>query len=138
MRYEIGICIATGWICWINGPFPSGFGNDRDIAELSLHHMLGDGEGYIADGVYRRIMGVARTPTGNHRYSDRKEQEARARHETVNSLLKNFGCLGNRFRHDREDHYFFFAPCALMVQLMLEDGRGTFQVTYDERLFDDR
>jgi len=24
LRYEIGICIVTGWIVWINGPFPCG------------------------------------------------------------------------------------------------------------------
>ena len=24
VRYEIGICIKTGWIVWINGPFPCG------------------------------------------------------------------------------------------------------------------
>lgn len=24
VRYEIAVCIQTGWIVWINGPFPCG------------------------------------------------------------------------------------------------------------------
>ena len=24
LRYEIGVCIKTGWIVWVNGPFPAG------------------------------------------------------------------------------------------------------------------
>ena len=24
LRYEIGVCILTGWIVWLMGPFPSG------------------------------------------------------------------------------------------------------------------
>jgi hypothetical protein len=26
VRYKVGICIKTGWIVWINGPFPAGKG----------------------------------------------------------------------------------------------------------------
>ena len=24
VRYEVGICIQTGWIVWVHGPFPAG------------------------------------------------------------------------------------------------------------------
>ena len=137
MGYKIRIVVKTGFIVWVNGPFPCGMGSDADIAQLSLHHELEPWEGYIADGVYRRIMGVARTPTGLHNMADRTEALARARHECVNKRFKEFTCLKTMFQHNRADHYQWFAPCALMVQLMIEDeeDEGTFQVDYEEFQF---
>ena len=34
LKYELGICIQTGWICWWNGPFPCG-NPDLAIARIS-------------------------------------------------------------------------------------------------------
>ena len=32
LRYEVAICIKTGWIVWVNGPFPAGEWPNRKIA----------------------------------------------------------------------------------------------------------
>ena len=32
LRYEVGIAIRTGWIVWINGPYPPGDWPDVRIA----------------------------------------------------------------------------------------------------------
>ena len=31
LRYELGVCIQTGWICWLAGPFPAGDFPDQEI-----------------------------------------------------------------------------------------------------------
>ena len=40
VRYEVGICIQTGWIVWLNGPFPCGEFPDLKIAKMELVHMF--------------------------------------------------------------------------------------------------
>jgi len=57
VRYEIGICIATGWIVWINGPFPCGAWPDLRIARSSLHDALFNDEMYIArlDRIHEKV-----------------------------------------------------------------------------------
>jgi len=60
LRYEVGICIQTGWIVWIHGPFPPGQWPDIKIAHKSI---LEPGETYLADGGYKdRKGGFSETP----------------------------------------------------------------------------
>ena len=40
LRYEVGVCIQTGDIVWINGPYPPGEWNDLQIALDELVYML--------------------------------------------------------------------------------------------------
>ena len=136
IRYEIAICIKTGYIVWINGPFPAGEYDDKKIASLWLDKAIESWEKYLCDGGYRNAAAPRKTPTGLHEYSDYMMSLARARHETVNRRFKVFGCLSDRYRHTRREHFMWFAPCAIVVQLDIEKGRGTFQVEYDEDEFD--
>ena len=53
LRYEVGIGITTGWIVWVNDPFPPGEFNDLKIAKSSLIYFLDDGEKYVADKGYQ-------------------------------------------------------------------------------------
>jgi len=50
--YKVGICIQTGWIVWIHGPFPPGCWPDIKIAWESIHDELDPGEMYVANGGY--------------------------------------------------------------------------------------
>ena len=52
-RYEVGVCIRTGGIVWINGPFPAGHNADVAIFRRFLRDELDDGEYVEADGGYR-------------------------------------------------------------------------------------
>ena len=97
VRYEVGVCIKTGWIVWINGPFPCGEWPDLRIACDALIYALDPGEFYIADGGYREMNGYSDTPTGRHDFSDRVKSLARARHETINGQLKVFSVLKQTF-----------------------------------------
>lgn len=122
MRYEIGVCIQTGWIAWVNGPFPCGDWPDLAIARHMLHHVLDQGELYIADSGYRAMDGRAITPTGLHDFLDRQLATVRARHETVNCRLKVFGILTQRFRHSVEKHGLVVQSIATIVQIMISNG----------------
>jgi hypothetical protein len=63
--------------------------------------------------------------------SDKKAMaNARARHETVNKRFKQWACLQNVFRHNVDDHYFYFASVALCTQLAIENGEPLFGVWY--------
>ena len=52
VKYEIGVCIKTGWVCWFNGPFPCG-NPDITIARLGVVEYLEPNEKILADGGYQ-------------------------------------------------------------------------------------
>ena len=94
VRYEIGICITTGWIVWINGPYRCGTWPDLSIARDCLHEALDNGERYIADGGYS--CAEALIPNDATTWHEKNYMAmARARHETVNEFSKEFRVIGN-------------------------------------------
>ncbi len=135
LRYEVAVCLKTGWIVWINGPFPAGEWTDLRIARLALNDMLLAGEYYIADGIYRNDH--ADTPRGTWLFEDRQKATARARHENINWRFKVFKCLREQWRHDREKHGNVMYAVANIVQLGIMRGGLIFQIAYDERDFVD-
>ena len=52
LRYEICLCIKTGEIVWINGPYECGMWNDLQIFRNSLMSHLEPGERVEADDGY--------------------------------------------------------------------------------------
>ena len=52
VRYEVALCILTGEICWIHGPFPAGSWPDIVIFQNSLASNLGPFEHVEADDGY--------------------------------------------------------------------------------------
>jgi hypothetical protein len=65
VKYEVGICILTGWICWLNGPFPAG-NPDLRISRRGIGSYLEKKELILADGDYRDGRICYNTPTGLH------------------------------------------------------------------------
>jgi hypothetical protein len=136
VRYEVAICIKTGWIVWVNGPFPAGTWPDLNIARLSLVHFLDEGECYVADGGYADGNQWASTPNGLNDYEQRTKALARARHETVNRRFKIFGCLSQRYRHHNLAlHGTIFHAIANIVQLTIRFGHPLFDIEYIESDF---
>jgi hypothetical protein len=39
VKYKVGICRITGWVCWFNGPFPAG-NPDLRISKLGICNYL--------------------------------------------------------------------------------------------------
>ncbi|CAB9523220.1 unknown protein [Seminavis robusta] len=106
LRYEIAVCIQTGWIVWINGPFPCGEWVDIAISLSSLVHMFEGDERAVADKGYRGYPQYFDCPwrhLDNQQQTSRKAL-ARARHECVNRRLKEWSCLLQRWRHSLDKH----------------------------------
>ena len=88
LRYEIGVCIKTGWIVWVNGPFPAGAWPDQEIAGSVINHHLENNECYVGDGSYYDRGQWVETPTGHNNTEQKMYALVRAHHETVNSCFK--------------------------------------------------
>ena len=128
LRYEVGVCIQTGWICWINGPFPCGEYPDVNIFRMSLKGMLDDNERVEVDSGY--VDDKVRSKDDYHgiRHWRYEKGQARARHENVNGRFKEWKCMGNVFRHDKRKHKEYFYAVATIVQSEIMHRRGTYQL----------
>lgn len=134
LRYEVGVCIATGHLVWINGPYPCGSNPDIVIFRSALKWKLVFGERVEADKGYRGEPLFVSVPedfqSEQHKQS---KNHARARHEQVNRRLKNFECLHQVFRHDLSKHVDVFWAVAVITQLSLFlDEKTIWSVCYEE------
>jgi hypothetical protein len=131
-KYEVGVCIMTGDIVWINGPFKAGR-NDKTIFEKDgLKDMLADGEGIEVDAGYQGDDSLKNPSISQSREDRKQKSKVRARHENVNSYLKKFGVLDNIFCHKSADkHQMCFEAVAVITQLRFEMVRGLYGVEYN-------
>lgn len=135
LRYEVGLCIKTGDICWINGGYPPGVWNDDMVFKDALVHELEKGERVEADGGYRGSAPTyAKCPGTVWTEAEKKEmqQRARSRQETVNLRLKNWKILAVPYRHDVYQHQNVFFAVAVLTQLAIENGEQLFEVDYND------
>ena len=120
LRYEIAICIRTGEIVWTNGGLPCGDWPDLRLVRNAFIDRLLPGEKALADYGYR-----------DQRYFEfpngcRQKKTILARHETVNSRIKLFACMKEKFRHSLYLHPRFFHAVINITQLMIENGEPLF------------
>ena len=99
LRYEIGICISTGEVVWGNGPYKCGSWPDLRIFRYKLKDLLLPNELIIADLGYCDNRVILPPVCSSSRYV-LFHRKVRARHETLNSRLKNFRILSDVFRHN--------------------------------------
>jgi hypothetical protein len=134
VRYEVGLCILTGDICWWNGPYEPGIWNDGMIFEDALKLNLEFGERCETDAGYRgSAPEFVKCPGGVWGESAKREmqQKVRSRQETVNERLKNWGILTTPYRHDLRKHQTVFAAVITLLQLSLEHN-PLFSVEYND------
>jgi DDE superfamily endonuclease len=134
LRYEIAICINTGWIVWYNGPFPCGGCPDIEIARVGICHYLLPGEKILADKGYRDGGQYFITPDGRNGLLPRMRSLCRARHETVNGRLKVFSILSTPFRHPLGKHHKCFYTIITITQIYIMLYETNFDVFYDENI----
>jgi len=132
LRYEVALCIQTGWIVWINGPFAPGPWPDISIFRDGLKKLLFLGERVEADNGSRGDFAVdapeERCPNLLQHIA---KAWCRSRHETVNKRFKQFNVLKNCFRHDIEKHMICFQAIVVVTQIALTDGgEPLFDVPY--------
>ena len=140
LRYELAVCIRTGDLVWIHGPFPCGDWPDINIFRDAIKGHLLPGECVEADDGYKADdPSVVRAPSAPRYMEDthwrNKRSKVRKRHETVNQRIKQYNVLTHRFRHGLEKHSMCFRACAVLTQLSFDFGkRSPFGVSnYDER-----
>ena len=115
VKYEVAVCIETGWIVWFYGPFKSGK-NDLLVAREGVDLILDHGERYIADKAYLSQCSVIPYDALND--ADRHYMRVvRGRHETINRLFKMFAVLGNPFRRDPYKHGLYAHTIANIIQI---------------------
>ena len=134
VRYEIGICISTGYIVWFVGPFPCAE-SDIKIFRGDLMHLLSDGEKILADRGYNGEPDYIVTATDLEKHNIwllRDYYIVRARHEAVNRRLKVWNILGHRFRHGVSKHADAFGAVAVIEQLKMENGEPMFAVEWED------
>ena len=121
VQYEVAICIATGWIVWLRGPYRCGSWPDLSIAQDALHLYLDDGERYVADNGYNCQEALIPNDVQTF-YEMYYMSTARSRHETVNQLFKQFRVIGNRFHRSVDLHGQFTFAIANIIQLGIMIG----------------
>jgi hypothetical protein len=139
VRYEIGICIQTGWIVWVNGPFPCGEWSDIKIAMEDVVYMFEEGtdERAVADRGYAGHPLYFDQPW---KYLDNEHQKARkglarARHECINGAFKNWHILKDTYSHPLNKHGIVFHAVANIVQFSIMQGaRKVWMVEYNDRI----
>jgi len=135
VKYEVGVCIKTGRIVWINGPFIGGT-HDSTIFKRGLSELLHEDEAVEVDKGYKGDNRM-RVPHLGYDSRERKMKSvARAQHECVNGRLKQFNVLTTHFRHMKPNragmmskHKLCFYAVAVITQLKLTIG--------GESIFDD-
>lgn len=142
VRYEIAVCILTGWIVWLNGPYPCGDWPDINIFRAALKHELGHGERAEADdGYIGEYPATIRIPASEDDFVDpvfeRMRGRVRKRQESVNRRFKHWKCLKEVFHHS-DDYAVKQSDCfravCVITQLEIENGHPLFQADYDDSL----
>lgn len=133
-KYEIGICIATGVIVWVNGPFKAGRNDKTIFEEDGLLYSLEEDECVEADMGYQGLVELKNPKIAQSTRARKQKSKARARHENVNGELKKFYVLDSVFRHTDEPetkHRICFEAVAIICQLRHDFGGHRNHVEYD-------
>ena len=132
LRYEVGLCIRTGDICWWVGPYAPGVWNDNMIFNDALVSALEPGErcetdrGYQGSApIYAKCPGVVEADPATAEV----QQRVRSRQETVNKRFKNWAILSTPYRHDFLEHQTVFGAIVVLTQLSFAT-HPLFQVEY--------
>ena len=134
LRYELGICIRTGRLVWIQGPYPAGEWNDIAIFTDCLAHFLDPDERVEADCGYVGHADLIKCPNNpsNPQENLAMQGRVRSRHETFNGRLKTWEILKQVFRHDISRHSSVLHACCVISELMVENGEPLFAVQYSD------
>ena len=132
LRYEVGVCIQTGLIVWINGPFAVGKYNNITIFRSKMIYKLLDWEMVEVDqGYVGQPMKICmKYGLGVSENQFEAKARARARGDMINGRFKNFCILMDRYKHKISMHSYVFHAVAVLMQISLTTVSPTFKVNY--------
>ena len=128
LRYIIATSLFTGEITYVEGPFPCGHWSDVRIFRNNLKDHLLPGEMVVADRGYRGDPSCITPYDAYDNHVKYLMGVARARHEGVNAMFKQFRILKDMYRHDLRKHSWVFKAVSLLVQLRLIEGSRVYQI----------
>lgn len=135
VRYEVALCIKTGDIVWINGPFPCGKLNDISIFRQALMTELSDNErveaddGYVGESPQHVKCPASFTANPVTKFM---QERVRSRQETINNRFKFWCILNHPYRHDLAEHGEVFRAVAVICQLAINQGERLFDCGYQD------
>ena len=135
LRYEVSLCILTGEIVWINGPFEAGKWTDICIFRSAQMSELSSNERVEADDGYRgEAPRHIKCPLSlsNETQTLYMQQRVRNRQETVNKRFKNWGILKQVYHHSIPKHVDVFRAIAVITQLAITNGEKLFDCGYSD------
>lgn len=123
-RYAVALSLGRQVrIVHVSGGVPCGANPDAVVAQQSFTGLLPANERALADKGYtdkEYFMIPVENPANQHDYEyNRIHKKFMARHEVINARLKEFQCLKQLFRHDREFHAVCFSAVANIVNCTL-------------------
>lgn len=124
VRYEIGLCIRTGFVVWKHGGYPCGTYPDLKLAREAYVDSLNSNEKTLADKGYKDTRYfILKNNENSHLH-----KLIMARHETVNKRIRQFFVLKYTFRHNLKKHPIVFHAVLNLTQLMIENGEPLFSI----------
>jgi hypothetical protein len=137
LRYEIAVCIQTGNIVWINGPYKPAQWVDISIFCDKLMWELLDGEWVVGDGGYQDGNQFVIPKRTGPVWLQEMTAMATAQHETINSWMKVWAILRNAYKYGKGTdkqmlrHGRTVKAIANVVNIWLTES-APFQCRYDD------
>ena len=94
-----------------------------------MKQQLGLGKKVIANCGYKGDTKVCAPDDWKDETQKKAMGRLRARHETLNGRLKNWGCLAQIYRHNRDKHHLIVKAILVIAQIAISSGNPLFQVT---------
>lgn len=136
LNYEVALSVYENKVVWIKGPYKASThditifaGEDGEGGEC-LMDKIPEGHLAIADRGYNKLtLDMIATPNRQDDPDVKKfKSRARARQESFNCRLKNYGALDDRFRHGEKKHKAVFEAICVICQFQLNFGSPLFEV----------
>jgi len=116
VKYEVGINVRTGLICWVAGPVPGAI-PDATLFKRFLLPRLAPAEFILGDAGYRSTPQCLTTWPPLYVTPEEKQRlhlltKARNKVQRVNRYLRHWNCLKTCWRHQLDRHVCVFHTCA--------------------------
>ena len=134
LRYKLGVDILTENLVWIQSPYPANKYTHINIFYKVLRNFLEPGKRVEADKGCCSHADKAKCLGNDVSPAEKRGMQGtvRAHHKTPNERLKNWGIFSQVLRQHILRHGNVFRACAVVTQLVIENGKPLFEVEYED------
>ena len=139
VKYDVGVCIKTGHIVWVDGPFVASH-SESTLFKHGLGKHIFDGEKVEVDSGPKGDDRLVQPHVGKDSKERKQKSVVRGRQEGVNGRMKVYSVLTTHFHHMKDGrermmkaHGLCFNAVAVITQLKIASGEAIFkdEVEYD-------